>query len=70
MTRKKLTVITLVIDEDVFATEQGSPFTDADLVSFGKEANGVASHWLGYEGWIAQRGDRYVYDPDEIRTGY
>jgi hypothetical protein len=65
------TFVQLVISERDFKAENdGSEFTDADLVSFAKEANDVASHWNGYEGWRAKRGDRFVFDPDEIRTGY
>jgi hypothetical protein len=63
------TMVQLVINEDSFASEMGEPFTDDLLVKFGKDANEAARTMGGYEGWRARRGGRYVFDPDETRTG-
>lgn len=77
--------IVLVIDEETFAYEEAgnvhganlpsdekakAEFTDADLVGFGKEANEYASHWLGYQGWQALRGTRFVFAPEDTVTGF
>ena len=63
------TMIQILINEDDFCREESKDtkdgtevtFTDADLISFGKEANEFASHWLGYEGWRARRNGRSIY---------
>jgi len=65
-----MTVVTLVINEKDYKNECGEDFSDEVLVSFGREANSVAGPWLGYEGWILRRGDRYVFAPEETQTGY
>lgn len=63
------TVIQLVINEASFEGEVGEPFTDDFLIKFGKDANEAACSMGGYEGWRARRDGRYVFDPEETRTG-
>ena len=52
----KKALVVLVIDHDTFSAESapppGSPLDDEVLISFGREANSMAAHWLGYEAWM------------------
>lgn len=49
-------LVVLIIDHDTYAAEAAPPdnltFDNEVLVSFGREANSFASHWLGYEAWM------------------
>jgi hypothetical protein len=52
----KKSMVVLIIDHDTYAAEAAPPDSmefDAEvLVSFGREANSMAAHWLGYEAWM------------------
>lgn len=63
------TTVQLVISEEQFDGAEGRPFEDDDLVMLAKLADSQMHGMNGYEGWRARRNGRYVFDPDETRTG-
>jgi hypothetical protein len=53
----KKAVVVLVIDHDTYNKEaidtvSDRPIDSEVLLSFGREANDMAAHWLGYEAWM------------------